>query len=123
MADTAVAVTIATSNTATADILTNAEGGTAVTTGNTAVIATNGVTRRLVISLYAASASTVVFSAGDEPPSELSGLGTDTVTVPAGDCVLYFPRAGQFAQDNGTIRGLAGANTVVFGAYWTPNNS
>lgn len=123
MADTAVAVTIATANTETADILTDAEGGTAVTAANTAVISTYGSTRRLVISCYSAGAATVTFAAGDEPPSELSGLGTTVVTIPAGDCVLFFPRAGQFSQDNGTLRGLVATNTVVFGAYWLPIDS
>lgn len=124
MADTAVAVTIATANTETADILTTAEGGTAVTANNVAVISTYGATRRLVLSLYNASGgATITFAAGDEPPSELSGLGTDAVTIPAGDCVLYFPRAGQFSQDNGTIRGTVTTNTIVVGAYWLPINS
>jgi len=73
--------------------------------------------------MYAASASTVVFAAGDEPPSENSGLGGFTITIPAGDVIAMSPEAGRIMQDNGTIRGTVGANTVVFAAMKPPKGN
>jgi hypothetical protein len=121
MTDTAVSVTTLTANAVSADVITTAEGGTAVTTGNIAVVDVGNETRNVIFSFYAASASTVVIQAGDKPPAELSGLGTATLTLPAGDLILACVDGGRFMQDNGTIRFTVGANTVVVGAHRIPN--
>lgn len=124
MSDTAVAMTQLVANAESADVLTNAEGGTAVTANNVAVITCSGYTGNVFLTLYNASGgATITFAAGDEPPSERSGLGTDAVVIPAGDCVVYCVEAGRFMQDNGTIRGTVTTNTIVVGAFRLPLNS
>lgn len=122
MVDTAVAVTTFTPGTVSADVITTAEGGTAVASGAYAVIAAKGETRNLVISFYAASAATATIQAGDNPPALRAGLGAGTAqTLPAGDVVLMCLEGGRYSQDDGTIRILIGSNTTVVGAYRLPD--
>ena len=122
MADTTVAPVALAVNTVSADILTTAEGGTAVSAGNVAVIDAKGDTGRLLISLYNASGgATATVQAGDNPPSLKAGLGaTSALTIPAADCVLLVIDPGRFAQDDGKIRITIGSNTVVVGAHLLP---
>ena len=112
MADTAVAVTTLTGGTISDDLVA---GGTSVTTGNVAVITTNGESRNLVIGMYAASASVVTVQAGDNPPAARQGLGDNaTNTIGAGEVRLLCLEGARYTQDNGTIRITVGANTVIF---------
>jgi hypothetical protein len=121
MVDTAVSVTTLTANAVSADVITTAEGGTAVTSGNVAVIDVGNEARDVIISFYAASAATATIQAGDKPPAERSGLGnTSALTLPAGDLLLMAVEGGRFMQDNGTIRITIGSNTVVVGAHRIP---
>lgn len=121
MADTTVALTTLTSGTVSADIITTAEGGTAVTTTNVAVIDCEGYSGDVLLTLYAASASSATVQAGDNPPAKRAGLGAGTAqTIPAGDALLLVVEGGRHMQDNGTIRVTIGANTVVVGAYRIP---
>lgn len=125
MSDTAIATTIMTANAVTADVLTTAEGGTQVTTGNVAVITMYGEARNLIVSVYGSGgASSITIQAGDDPPAELSGLGaTSAITIPTGDCVLLCLQGARFVQDNGTVRITnSGANTIVVGAYRLPDS-
>ena len=122
MADTAISVTTLTANAVSADILTTAEGGTAVTAGNTGVVTHNGETRNLILSFYAASAATVTVEAGDNPPSQRAGLGaTSALSIPAGDTVLLVVEGARFSQDNATLRFTVATNTVVIGAHRIPD--
>jgi predicted RNA methylase len=122
MADTTVTLTTLTAGTVSADLITTAEGGTAVTTTNVAVVDCGGHTGNVIFTFYAASASSIVVQAGDNPPALRAGLGANaSQTIPAGDVLIMCVEAGRFAQDNGTIRLTVGANTVVVGAYKVPN--
>lgn len=103
-----------------ADVITNAEGGTSVTTGNTAVIAAKGVTRRLLLTLYSAAGGTAIVAAGDNPPSLKAGLGNSaTQTLPAGDVVLLVIDPGRYSQDDGKVR-VNITGTVIVGAFLLP---
>ena len=122
MSDTAVAVTTLTANTVSADILTTAEGGTAVSAGDVAVIAAEGETRNLIITLYAASAATCTVDAGDNPPAIRQGLGAlASQSIPAGDTLMLVLEGARFAQDDGTVRINIVSNTVVVGAHRVPD--
>lgn len=124
MADTAITLTTMTMGSVTADVLTTAEGGTQVTTGNIAVITTNGENRNVILSVYGSGgASSITVQAGDNPPAQRAGLGaTSAITIPASDCVLLCLEGARFGQDNGTIRITnSGANTIVVGAYRLPD--
>lgn len=122
MADTNVAVTTLTSGSVSADVITNAEGGTSVSAGNVAVIAAKGEARNLIITLYAASAATATVAAGDNPPSIRAGLGAGSAqTLPAGDVVLMCLEGARYVQDDGTIRITIGSNTTIVGAYRLPD--
>lgn len=122
MPDTTVTLTTLTSGTVSADVITNAEGGTSVTAGNTAVIDCGGDARNVIITFYAASAATATVAAGDNPPALRSGLGAGSAqTLPAGDVVLLVVEGGRHMQDNGTIRIDIASNTTVVGAYRIPN--
>lgn len=122
MTDTAVTVTTLTANTVTADLITNAEGGTTVTTGNIAVFDVGNVCHDVIFAAYGSGASSITIQAGDKPPAERSGLGaTSAQTVPASDLLLFCVEGGRFMQDNGTIRVTnSGANSIVFSAYRIP---
>lgn len=123
MADTSVAVTTLTPGTVSADILTTAEGGTAVSSGNVAVIAAKGETRNLIIGIYGSGgAATATVQAGDNPPSLRAGLGANTAqSVPASDMVLLCLEGARYCQDDGTIRITIGSNNVVVSAYRLPD--
>ena len=121
MAETAVSVTTLTAGTVSADVITNAEGGTSVTAGNTALIDVSNVTGSVVITLYAASAATATVQAGDYPLATRSGLGAGTAqTLPAGDVLLLCVEGGRHMHDDGKIRIDIGSNTTVVGAYRLP---
>lgn len=124
MADTPVAVTALTAGTVSADVITNAEGGTTVNSGNTAVIAAGGKTEGLFITFYAASAATATLVAGDNPPTQNAGLGNGTAqTLPAGDVLVMTVPAGRYVQDDGTIRINIATNNTVVGAFRIPRSS
>lgn len=121
MSDTAISVTTLTSGTVSADILTTAEGGTSVASGDTAVIDVSGNSRNVIISLYAASAATATVQAGDNPPAVRAGLGAGTAqSIPAGDTVLLVVEGGRHVHDDGKIRIDIGANAVIVGAHRIP---
>ena len=122
MSDTAVSVTTLTSGTVSADVIVNAEGGTQVTSGNTAAIDVGNDARNVIITMYAASAATATIQAGDKPPAERAGLGAGSAqTLPAGDVLLLAVEGGRHMHNDGKIRIDVGSNTVVFGAYRIPN--
>ncbi len=121
MTDTAV-----TSRTLTADVLSAAldstsTAGTSVATGNYAVMtpAGGGNTRQMLITAYGTGESTITLIAGDEPPSENSGLGdSDPLTVAVGKAYALKVTAGRYVQDNGTVRVLVGGTgPVVFNCF------
>lgn len=120
MADTAIgATTVLTEGTISADLVA---GGTSVTTGNVAVITPGVDVRRLIIGMYAASASIVTIGVGGNPPSQRAGLGTNaTNTVGAGTAVLLMVEAAHYLTAAGTIRITVGANTVIFRVFAQPN--
>lgn len=122
MSDTAVTLTTLTAGTVSADVITNSEGGTSVTAGNTAVIDCGGDARNVIVTLYASSAATATVQAGDNPPAMRAGLGAGSAqTLPAGDVVLLVVEGGRHMQDNGTIRIDIASNTTVVGAYRLPD--
>ena len=121
MAETAVAVTTLTAGTVSADLVTNAEGGTSVSAGDTAVINVENVTDTVIVSFYASSAATATAVAGDYPLAVRSGLGNGTAqTLPAGDVVIAVYDASRYMHDDGKIRILIGSNTTVVGAHRIP---
>ena len=122
MADTAVALSTFTSTTGVYQSGLISTGGTAVSTGDTAVIAAVGNTRQLLITAFGTAASTLTIEAGDEPPSETSGLGNSTALTIAlnGPYAIVLP-AGRFVQSNGTVRALVGGTgPVEVTAYTLP---
>lgn len=124
MADTAVPLL---DFTATSGVLQSARldtGGTAVTTGNTAVIAAVGNTRQLVIGVHGTAASTLTFEAGDEPPSETAGEGaSEALTVGNGLSYIVMVPAGRFVQSNGTVRAVvASTGPVEVSPYTIPRS-
>lgn len=115
--DTAVALTALTAGTVSTKIDTS---GTSVATGNTAVIAAVGNTRQLIIGLYGTGAATATVLAGDEPPSEDSGLGNgDAQTIDVGKGYILVLPAGRYVQDNGTVRILIGSTGPVIVTAWS----
>lgn len=124
MSDTAVTSRTLTANVLSAALDSTSTAGTSVSTGNTAVItpAGGGNTRQVVFTAYGTGESTITILAGDEPPSETSGLGnTDALTVAVGKAYAFVVEAGRFVQDNGTVRILVGGTgPVVFNAFTVP---
>ncbi len=120
MADTAVATTVLTEGTISADLVA---GGTSVTTTNVAVITPGVDVRRLIIGMYAASASVITIQAGYNPPAQRAGLGANaTNTVGTGEVRLLMIEAARYMQANGTIRITVGAQTVIFRCFAQPNS-
>ena len=118
MADTAITLTTLTAGTVSADLITTAEGGTSVASGDVAVIDCGGYTGDMILTFYASSAATATVQAGDSPPALRAGLGAGTAqTLPAGDVVIMCVEGARHAQDNGTIRVTIGSNATVVGAY------
>lgn len=127
MTDTAV-----TSRTLTADVLSAAldstsTAGTSVATGNVAVMtpAGGGNTRSVIITMYGTGDATVTFGAGDEPPSENSGLGDGSaLTVSSGKAYVLVVTAGRWVQSNGTLRAtVGGTGPVIFNCFTNPRTS
>ncbi len=109
MADVAVTVTDLAPNVASADLVGS---GTAFTTGQTGSVDTYRATHpylsgeerlRFIIEETAGSTGSVVFDAGDYPPSPLKDKGTVTVTLAANDLKEIILEAGRFLQNDGTI--------------------
>ena len=115
MADTAVSTTTLTPGAASADLV---GGGTAVSTGNTAVIDvdTGGGEHNLVLVFQetASAVATLSVEAGDYPPSPTAGLGADSISMAADDVLVYQPEMGRHLQNNGTIRVLVTGAVKVF---------
>lgn len=125
MADTAVGLLDLTNNGGAFQSASLATGGTAVSTGDTAVIAALGDTREIIVNLHGTGASTVTFLAGDEPPSESAGLGNSSaLTVASGISYTVRLLAGRFVQSDGTVRALVGGTgPVEFSVYRVPRAS
>lgn len=114
MADTSVALLDLTNNGGAWQSASIATGGTAVNTGDTAVIAALGNPNGLIIALHGTAASTATVLAGDEPPSESAGLGNSSaLTIGNGLSYVIRLNAGQFVQSDGTIRILIGGTGPV----------
>lgn len=125
MADTAVAVTnmTFTNGYSSSGDFSSGSVGTSVVAGNTAAItAPAGDTANLVFTFYNASGgATATFVAGDEPPSENSGIGNATaITLTAGKPYFVVVPAGRYVQDDGTIRINIATNTTIVGCYRRP---
>ena len=120
MTDTAVATTALAVGTIGADLV---GGGTAISTGNTAVItvSADGGEHRLVLIIEetATAAATLSVEAGDYPPSPTADLGADTITLASLDVVAYLIEQGRHLQNNGTIRILV-TGAVKIMAYRLP---
>ncbi|MDA1010523.1 MAG: hypothetical protein O2888_03505 [Chloroflexi bacterium] len=124
MADTAVALTDFTATSGVLQSASIATGGTAVSTGDVAVIAAVGNTRQLVITVHGTAASTLTFAQGDEPPSETAGEGdSSALTIGNGLSYVVMVPAGRFVQDNGTVRAtVGGTGPVEVTAYTIPRS-
>jgi len=121
MANTDVALTTLTAGTLSADILTTAEGGTSVASGDTAVIDVQGDMRGVFFTFKNTSASTATVTAGDSPPALRAGLGaTSALSIPAGDCLLLTVEGARFCHDDGKVRITIGSNATIVGAYRLP---
>lgn len=124
MADTAVTSRTLTANALSAALDSTSTAGTSVATGNTAVLtpAGGGDTRQVIITMYGSAASTATLIAGDEPPSENSGLGNSSaLTVGNGKAYVLALEAGRWVQDNGTVRVLVGGTgPVIFNCFTVP---
>lgn len=84
-----------------------------------------GNTRQVVITMYGTGNSTVTFAAGDEPPSESSGLGAGSAqTIAVGKAYVLVLEAGRFVQDNGTVRAtVGGTGPVIFNCFTIPRGT
>ena len=124
MADTAVTSRALTANALSAALDSTSTAGTSVATGNTAVLtpAGGGDTRQVIVTMYGSAASTATLVAGDEPPSESSGLGNSgALTVANGKAYVVVLEAGRWVQDNGTVRILVGGTgPVIFNCLTVP---
>lgn len=109
MADVTVTVTDLAPNVASTDLVGS---GSAFTTGQTGVVSTYRATHpylsgeerlRFIIEETGGTTGSVVFDAGDYPPSSLKDKGTLTVTLAANDLKELILEAGRFLQDDGTI--------------------
>ena len=115
MSDTAVATTALVPGTASIDVLA---AGTAISTGNTAVItvSSGGGEHQLVLLIQetASAVATLSVEAGDYPPAATSSLGADSVSMAADDVLVYQPEQGRHLQNNGTIRILVTGAVRIF---------
>lgn len=122
MADTAISVTTLTAGTVSADVITNAEGGTTVAAGDTAVIDVGGDARNVIVTIYGTGAATATIQAGDNPPAVRAGLGAGSAqTVPASDLLLLCLEGARHVHDDGKVRIDIATNNTVVGAYRLPN--
>lgn len=115
----AVALTALAANVRSLDIIA---GGVALTTGQTIEIAAENRSDNLLIMFEETSAASasIVWDAGDEPPSMRAGLGSLTISFAASDFRAFVLEGGRFIQDNGEITGtLTGAGKLL--AFKLPN--
>ena len=108
----AVALTDLVANVRSDDIVA---GGTALTTGQTIEVAALGESRNLlfVFEETSTAVASIVWDAGDEPPSMRAGLGSLTIVFAADDVRAFVLEGGRFIQDNGEITGtLTGAGKL-----------
>lgn len=120
MADNDITVTRLTTNTAGSDMIA---GGTDNDTGETFAIDVSGDSTlpymagedRLLIILEEQDGSTasVVFDAGDYPPSPLKDKGSLTISLTANDMLPLVLEAGRFLQSDGTITGTVTGGVMV----------
>jgi hypothetical protein len=105
MADQAVTVTELVLDTASADLLTTAEGSVEITAANVAVITNVSPSHRLLIFAYenGGGAASLSVAAGDRPAAMQADAAL-TVAVPSGDAVVFALEASKYIQDNDTIR-------------------
>lgn len=102
-------------------MITNAEGGTSVSSGNTALIDVGNDPSRVIITITCSSAATATVQAGDYPLATRAGLGAGTAqTIPANDVLLLCVEGGRHVHDDGKIRIDIGSNNCVVGAYRLP---
>ena len=109
----AVALTDLVANIRSDDILGS---GTALTTGQTIEVAALGESRNLlfVFEETGTAAASIVWDAGDEPPSMRAGLGSLTVVFASLDVRSFILEGGRFIQDDGEITGtLTGAGKLT----------
>ncbi len=130
MADTPVAVTLLTVDALSVRIDGTTPGAamTSVASGATAVIACSGWTRNLliVVSGDGTHTATLTMEAGDEPPSELSGIGAGGALSVAATGTYALPvTAGRFIKnDHGDIEiPVSGTGPVYIGALRLPQVS
>jgi len=124
MANTAIAATALTANTLSGRIdgTTPSAGMISVSTGNTGVIAASGSLRKgiIIISGDGTHTATVTFSAGDEPPSERSGIGASSgLSIAATGSYIVPLDAGRFVQDDGTVLAVVSGTGPVYIGYFT----
>ncbi len=113
MADVDVAITALVADVRSLDIIA---GGEALTTGQSFEIATANRTDELLIIFEETSTATasIVFDAGDEPPSMRAGLGSLTIAIASLDIRALVLSGGRFIQDDGVITGtLTGAGKML----------
>lgn len=124
MSDTAVTSRTLTANVLSAALDSTSTAGTSVSTGDVAVLtpAGGGNTRQVIVTMYGSADSTVTPVAGDEPPSEGAGVADlDALTVANGKAYVLVLEAGQYVQDNGTIRmTVGGTGPVIFNCFTVP---
>lgn len=97
MVDVAVAATTLAINVASTDLVGS---GTAITTGQTFSIATQNDSFRYMVVLEetGSTTGTIVWDAGDNPPSLRAGLGTITTTFAANDLFVMVFEGGRFIK-------------------------
>lgn len=119
MADTPVAITQLVPGTEGIDLI---GGGTAISTGNTAVITISSGAGEtglaLIIEETGSTTATLSVLAGAYPPAATSGKGADSISLAANDLRLYVPEAGRHINA-GTIRILV-TGAVKITAYRMP---
>ena len=125
--DEAIAVTQLTLNTASADLLTAA--GTAIVdidAANTAIVTDCSAGEKLIFFLTerdGGGTATATFTAGDNPPSHLAGLGTLAISIPANDAVVVPIETAQFLQDDGTVEIVVTNQNILISVLRLPKGS
>ena len=127
MADEPITVTQMTLHTATADLLT--ASGTAIVdvdASNTAIVTECSAGEKLVFFLTEQDGNgtaTATFTAGDNPPSHLAGLGTLAITIPANDAVMVAIEVARFLQDDGTVEIVVTNQNILVAVLRLPKGS
>ncbi|MCH8236815.1 MAG: hypothetical protein IIC06_01440 [Proteobacteria bacterium] len=125
--DEAIAVTQLTLNTASADLLT--ASGTAIVdidAANTAIVTDCSAGEKLIFFLTEQDGNgtaTATFTAGDNPPSHLAGLGTLAISIPANDAVVVPIETAQFLQDDGTVEIVVTNQNILISVLRLPKGS